>query len=188
MERYEKLKEEYKEAMERWNAPPTEETTQQEEGGGVAPSPVGVAQTGEGVVMGTASVLLSTPSKQTAEPAIQEEQSVEESTVGNKRARTEVTADEKEATPTKRAKREAEKVAAAAPTAAEIGSPGESRTAAVAQQKAVKPTIEHVPYNATRGLKDSKYCANDGCTQLAVFAEGRGNGYCSNECVVGHCR
>lgn len=183
MERYEKLKEEYKQAMERWNAP-VEETTQQEEGGGVASNQVGVAQTGKGVAMDTASISSPTSSKQTAEPVIaEEEQSVEEeSAAGNKRARAEA-ADEKEATPTKRAKRETEKV-----VVAEAGSVGESRTPAMAQQKVAKPTVEHIPYNATRGLKDSKYCANDGCSQLAVFAEGRGSGYCSNECVVGHCR
>ena len=36
--------------------------------------------------------------------------------------------------------------------------------------------------------KDPSLCARVGCTNAAVFAEERGPRYCSNKCVIEHCR
>ena len=37
-------------------------------------------------------------------------------------------------------------------------------------------------------MKDPHLCANYDCDKLAVFLEDRGPRYCSNDCVVEHCR
>jgi hypothetical protein len=37
-------------------------------------------------------------------------------------------------------------------------------------------------------IKDPKLCVNDGCLKDAAYTEFRGPRYCSNECVVQHCR
>ena len=36
--------------------------------------------------------------------------------------------------------------------------------------------------------KDPNLCVNYGCMNTASFSEQRGPGYCSDECVIGHCK
>jgi hypothetical protein len=37
-------------------------------------------------------------------------------------------------------------------------------------------------------MKESRHCVNDGCFKDAVYTDYRGPRYCSNECVVQHCK
>ena len=214
MEKYDQLKKEYKEAMDRWKTP--SEGTQEEEqpaqasnsggvaqarkgvslrSGGAATTRGGISVDSGGVARDSGGVAKETVGVATTNPIHPEETSrgvkatIQQPSLGRegvalgKRLTAELES-ERDTTPTKKMKREI----SVEDLTAKTNFSGEKRTVSTAHPKAVEPKIEHVPYIAGKWLKDSKLCANDGCSQPASFDENRGHGYCSNECVVGHCR
>lgn len=68
----------------------------------------------------------------------------------------------------------------------ELNNPEPISEAAEKQNAASTPVDTSVPVKPEP--KDPNLCVNEGCVNAAVFAEERGPGYCSNDCVAKHCR